>query len=298
MTTTRVGDLEMYYDEQGDPHAEPVLLIMGYGGNADAWAPQIAALGAKYRVVAFDNRGAGRTTQPEGPYSVPQMADDAAGLLVALGITSAHVIGASMGGMIAQELVLRHPQRVRSLVLCCTTPGGPQSFGYTEMMDATAEAADIKDLSELATPERMQQGMDAMFSPEFQKNPGPGFQTMIMSALIHPSTLAGIHGQTAAVRGHDTFARLSRIRVPTLVTAGSDDTLVDARNSPLLAEKIPGATLKMFPGQRHGFTAEIPDEVNAAILEFLDALPRGGQGNGHRRWWAKLPVVRSLVGAR
>jgi pimeloyl-ACP methyl ester carboxylesterase len=288
----------MYYSEDGLIEGEPVLLIMGFGGNADAWAPQIPALAMRYRVISFDNRGAGRTTQPEGAYSVPQMADDASELLGALGIDSAHVIGASMGGMIAQELALRHPARVRSLVLCCTTPGGPHSFGYPEMIEATSQTDNIDDLAELATPERMQQGMDVMFSPEFQKAPGPGFAAMIMSAIQHPSTLEGMRGQVAAVRSHDTFARLGHIRVPTLVMAGSDDTLVDARNSPLLAKKIRHAKLKMFPGLRHGFTAEKPDEVNAAILEFLDALPRGAQADANGVWWKKLPLVRTLVGAR
>ena len=298
MPTTHVGDLDMYYEEHGDAGAEPVLLIMGYACNADAWAPQVPALRASYRVIVFDNRGAGRTTQPEGPYSVPQMADDAAGLLAALGIASTNVIGASMGGMIAQELALRHPKRVRSLVLACTTPGGPHSFGYTEMVEGTATLDDIKEFSELATPERMQQGIDVMFTPEFMKAPGAGFQAMILSSLAHPSTLVGLRGQAAALRTHDTFARLSQIRVPTLVTAGADDTLVDARNSPLLTERIAGAKLKLFPGLRHGFTAEKPDDVNAAIVEFLDGLPRGATDNDDRRWWEKLPVVRSLVGAR
>lgn len=299
MAKTRVGDIEMYYEESGESAAEPVLLIMGYASNADAWAPQVSALREKYRVVAFDNRGAGRTTHPDGAYTIPQMADDAAGLLDALGIDSAHVIGASMGGMIAQEVVLRHPQRVRSLVLACTTPGGPQSFGYAEMMEGTQQALELESLLELATPENMQKGMDVMFSPEFQKNPGAGFQAMIMSSIMHPSTLAGIRGQSAAIQAHNTYDRLSQIRVPTLVTAGSDDTLVDARNSPLLAKKIPGAKLRMFEGLRHGFTAEKPDEVNAAILEFLADVPEAGSHEAaDRRWWARLPVVRSLVGAR
>ena len=298
MATIRVGDIDMYYTEEGDANSEPVLLIMGFASNADAWAPQIPALSAKYRVIAFDNRGAGRTTQPDGTYTIPQMADDAAGLLDALGVASAHVVGASMGGMIAQELTLRHPKRVRSLVLCCTTPGGPRSFGYDVMLEGPKRLNEIDDLSSLMTPEAMKEGMDTMFTPEFQKNPGAGFQAMIMSSILHPSTLTGLRGQSAAIAAHDTLDRLSQIRVPTLVTAGSDDTLVDARNSPLLADKISGAKLKMFAGQRHGFTAEIPGEVNAVILDFLDGLPRGAPANGDGAWWKKLPVVRSLVGAR
>ena len=271
MAKVRVGDIEMYWEEHGDAAGEPVLLIMGYACNAAAWAPQIPALvEAGYRVIAFDNRGAGRTTQPEGAYSIPQMADDAAGLLDAIGVTGAvHVIGASMGGMIAQEFAMRYPSRVRTLSLLCTTPGGPKSFGYAEMVETSKQLDEIKDLSELATPERMQQTIDVMFTPEFMKAPGAGFQAMVTSSIMYPSTLAGLRGQVKAINAHDTYDRLSQISVPTFVSAGGDDTLVDARNSPLLAERIKGARLKMFAGQRHGFTAEVAEAVNAALLEFL-----------------------------
>jgi pimeloyl-ACP methyl ester carboxylesterase len=271
MATARVGDIDIYYEEHGDAAGEAVLLIMGFGANAAAWAPQIPALvEAGYRVIAFDNRGAGRTTQPEGPYTIPQMADDAVGLLDAIGVAGAvHVVGASMGGMIAQEFVLRHPSRVRTLTLMCTSPGGPKSFGYTEMVEMSKQVDEVKDLSEMMTPERMQEGIDVMFTPEFMKAPDEGFQAMIMSSVMHPSTLAGVKGQMAAVLAHDTYDRLGDIRVPVFVTAGEDDTLVDARNSPLLAERIKGARLKMFAGLRHGFTAEQPEAVNAALVEFL-----------------------------
>lgn len=95
MTTAKINDIDMYYEEHGDPAAEPVLLIMGFTSNAAAWAPQIPALAERYHVVAFDNRGSGRTTQPDGAYTIPQMAADAAALLDHLGIASAHVVGAS-----------------------------------------------------------------------------------------------------------------------------------------------------------------------------------------------------------
>jgi pimeloyl-ACP methyl ester carboxylesterase len=291
----RVGDIDIYYEEHGDAAGEAVLLIMGFGANAAAWAPQIPALvDAGYRVIAFDNRGAGRTTQPDGPYSIPQMADDAVGLLDTIGVTGAvHVIGASMGGMIAQEFVLRHPSRVRTLTLLCTSPGGPKSFGHAEMAEMSKQVDEVKDLSEMMTPERMQQGIDVMFTPEFMKAPDEGFQAMIMSSVMHPSTLAGVKGQMAAVLAHDTYDRLSEIRVPTLVMAGEDDTLVDARNSPLLAERIKGARLKMFAGLRHGFTAEQPEAVNAALIEFLaDAKPAPAREGGI------VERIKGLLGKR
>lgn len=269
MTIVKINDLDMYYEEHGDPNAEPLLLIMGFTMNAASWAPQIPALSERYRVIAFDNRGAGRTTQPEGPYSIPQMAADAAALLDHLGIQSAHIVGASMGGMIAQEFALRYPRRVRGLVLACTTPGGPHSAGYEEMMTTSEEGLAMTDLSEMLKPERVKEGVDLLFTPEFLAHPGLGLLQMGSAAMLYPQTLTGMKGQLAAVRAHDTYDRLPKITAPTLVIAGDADKLVDARNSPILSSRIPGAKLVMLPGQRHGFTAEKPAEANAAILDFL-----------------------------
>ncbi len=269
MTIATINGIEMYYEEHGDANAEPLLLIMGFTMNAAAWAPQIPALAERYHVIAFDNRGAGRTTQPDGGYTIPQMAGDAAALLDHLGIASAHIIGASMGGMIAQEFAIRHPGRVRSLVLACTTPGGPKSAGYAEMMTTSAEGLEINDLSEMLTPERLTEGMEQLFTPAFIAHPGPGLMQMGSAAMLYPQTLAGMKGQLAAIRAHDTYDRLTTISAPTLVIGGDADTLVDAKNSPLLASRIPNAKLHMLPGQRHGFTAEKPEETNRVILDFL-----------------------------
>jgi len=259
----------MYYEEHGDPAAEPVLLIMGFTSNAAAWAPQIPALAERYHVIAFDNRGSGRTTQPDAPYTVPQMAADAAALLDHLGIASAHVVGASMGGMIAQEFALRYPRRVRSLVLACTTPGGPHSAGHDALMAATDEGLALDTMESAMSPERVKEMLEQLFTPEYIANPGPGFGQMIASTVQFPPTIAGLKGQTLAIRAHDTWDRLPRIVAPTLVIAGDADPLIDPENSRILAARIPGAELVLLPGQRHGFTAEKPEETNRAILDFL-----------------------------
>jgi pimeloyl-ACP methyl ester carboxylesterase len=269
MTQTRIRDIDMYYEEHGDPNGEPVLLIMGFLMNAAAWGAQVPALKRQYRVIAFDNRGAGRTSQPDAAYTMPQLADDAVGLLDHLRIDSAHVIGASLGGMIAQELTLRHPQRVRSLVLCCTSPGGPQSAGYERLRERGSEIFGVDDVAPLRTPERLRDYALELFTPGFLANPGAGLMQMAGSTAQFPSTLPGMKGQMAAILSHDTYDRLSGIAAPTLVLHGEDDPMIDAANARALAERIPNAELRVFPGLRHGFNAERPDEVNAAILEFL-----------------------------
>jgi pimeloyl-ACP methyl ester carboxylesterase len=269
MALAQINGIEIYFEEQGNRDGEPVLLIMGLGGNALAWAPQIEALVPHYRVIAFDNRGAGRTSKPEGPYTMTQMAADAAGVLDEVSVPSAHIVGASMGGMIAQEFALQYPQRVRTLTLMCTTPGGPHSAGFAEMKVAATELDRTEDLAAAMTPERMQEMMLQMFSPEFIANPGPGFAQMVGSAVQFPATAESMRSQMAAILAHDTYGRLPTIVAPTLVMAGDADPMVDPANAHILAERIPGAQLRMYPGLRHGFTAERPDEVNAALLDFL-----------------------------
>ena len=119
MPTVRVGDINIYYEDYGK--GEPLLLIAGWGTDLSCWLSQIPEFSTKYRVIAFDNRGAGRTDAPDEPYSFRMMADDAVGLLDALGIGQAHILGVSMGGCIAQEIAIEHPERTKSLILAATT---------------------------------------------------------------------------------------------------------------------------------------------------------------------------------
>ena len=271
MATAKINDIEMYYEEHGDADAEPVLLIMGFVGNALAWAPQIPSLSEQYRVIAFDNRGAGRSGQPAGAYTIPQMADDAAALLGHLGVDAAHIVGASMGGMIAQEFALRHPQRVRTLSLLCTTPGGPNASTTARLQESAREIMETESLEASMTPERIEEAMLEMFSPEFIANPNAEFALFAASALQFPATIDGMKGQFQAILAHDTYDRLPQIAAPTLVLAGDTDPLVDPQDAHILADRIPGAQLQIFPRMRHGFNFEAAGGVNGALLQFIGA---------------------------
>jgi pimeloyl-ACP methyl ester carboxylesterase len=174
-----------------------------------------------------------------------------------------------MGGMIAQEVALRYPERVRSLVLACTTPGGPHSAGYKALMAATEAALAIDTMEAGMTPERVKEMLEQLFTPEFIANPGPGFGQMLAAAAQFLPTPAGLKGQALAIRAHDTYERLGDIKAPTLVIAGDADPLIDPGNARILAERIPGAELRLLAGLRHGFFAEKPEESNAILLEFL-----------------------------
>src|SRR5262249_19701978 len=132
--------VSLYYEVHGE--GEPILCVMGLGGNIHFWEFQIAAFAARHRTVAFDNRGAGRSDKPKGPYSIPLLADDAMAVLDAAGVKRAHVVGISMGGMIAQDVVLRYPERVQSLTLACT---------FARPDDATRATAE-RGAQEVGTP--------------------------------------------------------------------------------------------------------------------------------------------------
>lgn len=267
MPKVRVNDIEMYYEEAGQ--GEPLVLIMGFSGDHLAWGFQIPAFAEKYRVITFDNRGAGQTDAPDHPYTSRMMADDTAGLLEALGVDRAHVIGVSMGGMIAQELALGHPHRLRSLHLGCTL-ARPDTY--------------LRALNAAWREIRLHLGREAalrtiglwLFAPATY-NERPEFVEMILQNALttpYPQSLTGFVRQGEAVAAHDTLDRLHAIGCPTLVSVGEEDILVPPRFSRELAVRAPGATLRTLPGAAHVYFWERPDAFNALSLEFLATASR------------------------
>ncbi len=279
MPRVKVNDIEIYYEVRG--RGEPLVLIMGLGAHTKGWDMQVPAFSREFRVVAFDNRGAGHSDKPAMHYTIPLFADDTAGLMDALGIEAAHVYGQSMGGLIAQELALRHPERVRTLVLGSTLCGGRDSVA-----PATEHISRLVALNGMDPVEAAEKGLPLLYSEEFiaQKREEL-IQRSLAEAHLRPPPDAFSRQMLAAMH-HTTCDRLSQIRCPTLVIAGSDDKIVPAANSRILAERIPGARLVVLPKAGHGYLVECAEESNAVVLDFLRAGGRpfdSAQGRPRRR---------------
>jgi pimeloyl-ACP methyl ester carboxylesterase len=262
MPRQRVGDIEIYYEVHGGG-PRTLVMIRGLGSNLLAWYAQIEEFARHYRCIVFDNRGAGRTDKPDAPYSIKQMADDTAGLMDALGITRAALLGISMGGMIAQEFALNHQQKLSCLILGCT------HFGGADIVPTPPENLAAIVAGSNATPQQQKQVLQAVFCDEtLARHPEVVEKDNRIRAqyAIPPFALAR---QVGAARTFDASARLGDIQVPTLVMTGRDDRLVMPQNAKLIADRIPGATLKQLPGG-HLFMSEYPEQFNQAVIEFID----------------------------
>jgi pimeloyl-ACP methyl ester carboxylesterase len=254
------GDVDLWVEQRG---AGPdVLLIAGLSDPAEAWTFQLEGLADDHRLTAFDNRGAGRSPLPPEGFTVEDMADDAAALLRSLDVAPAHVVGFSGGSTTAQHLAIRHPELVRSLVLCSTW-ARPDAY-LRAMTDAWAWLADV------APSERAM--LEAFFlwiyTPRAHED---GMVELVIEEALsfpHPQTPEGFRRQLAAWVGHDSLERLGEIVVPTLVIAGELDICTPPRLGRVVAERIPGAELVVLPGEAHQPFQESPDEFNALVAAF------------------------------
>jgi len=263
MPMANVGDINVYYEVHGE--GEPLLLIMGLGSDMTSWIFQIQEFSKKYRVIVFDNRGVGRTDAPDTPYSTELMADDTAGLLHALDIDRAHILGLSMGGFIAQELALKYPQRVKSLILA-TTAAVPRSWAthvLGTMLRLNQEGVNRQTLTTLR--------LSWLFTDKFFDNPEL-VRTVIdtMLANPYPQPVHAYARQFDAATEHDTRDRIGKITAPTLVLVGKEDILLPIQMSEELAAGIPNAELVVLEGGGHGFLVEIAGKFNRAVLDFLE----------------------------
>ena len=247
------------WEEHGG--GSPLLLIHGLGYGRWGWRPLVSPLAERHRVLAFDNRGIGASEAPPGPYSARAMAEDAVAVLDAAGVERAHVLGTSLGGMVAQVVAADFPERVDRLVLACTTPGGPQAVPYPEPTRRLLERA--RSMEPLVALRRF---VENALAPDA---PGALVEEIVALRVENPPDPAGWQGQAAAAAAFDGWGRLPEIAAPTLVLHGDGDQVVDPGNAPLLAERIPDARLETFAGCGHLFFWEQPARVAAVVGEFL-----------------------------
>lgn len=262
MPKIRVRELEMFYVEVGA--GAPLVLIMGFGGDHQAWGLQTPAFAAAHRVIAFDNRGVGQTEAPDVAYTTAMMADDTVGLLDALGIERAHVCGVSMGGMIAQEVALRHPARVATLQLHATL-ARPDAY----MRALTAAWRTLRPTLE---PEDWMRTLALwLFAPCTYEERPDFVELVVQNALMNPfpQSLTGFRRQGEAVLSHDTLDRLGQIRCPTLVSVAEHDILVPPRFSHEIARRLAQAECTTLADAGHAYLWEQADAFNAMCLDFL-----------------------------
>jgi 3-oxoadipate enol-lactonase len=239
----------------------PLLLVQGLGYARGGWGPVVQSLAERYTVTYYDNRGIGESDKPEGPYTAGQLADDSAAVLDALGVERSHVVGASLGGMAAQELAVVHPERVDRLVLACTTPGGDGAYPMPrQTVELFAEAARLP--ADVALRRFVANSLATDASDEL-------VDRIYRWRLEHPPDPQGWQAQAAAGTTYDGGERARRIVAPTLVVQGTDDNVIDPRNAELLGELIPNARVELFEGCGHLFFWEQPERFARVVEEFL-----------------------------
>lgn len=261
------GMVRLAYEERGQ--GAPVLLIMGYAGRSAHWGEEFRNLvAAGYRVVSFDNRGVGESDKPADQWTMRDMADDAIAVMDAVGMPSAHVVGTSMGGMIAQELGLAYPDRVHTLMLIATHSGGPN------VVPPTREAANA-----LFNPDR-NQPVEKMIESIWRTICAPGFldapgrlEACLKLDLEKPTPVAMLANQIKAIQASDRSHRLPLLTAPTLIITGASDPVIPPGNSERLTALIPNSKLIRIASCGHMVPLEKPRELANIILKFLAEHP-------------------------
>jgi pimeloyl-ACP methyl ester carboxylesterase len=268
---TTNDEVTLWFAAQGEGNP-PLLLIQGLGYTADLWFRVLPGLSGPRRTIRFDNRGVGRSSVPPTPWTIEEMADDVVNVLDAAGVQRAHVFGVSMGGLIAQELAWRHPDRVGALILGCTHPSGQDAVrmdpaAATMLMDRTPRSA--RDVIEASLP--------FLYAETTSRDDIDGD---VAARVRHALRATAYWGQLDAMRQHrGMLDRLPEITAKTLVIHGTADKLVQPGNAELIAAAIPGAQLEWLDGAGHLFWTDQPEHTVTVVNQFLaSADPRRGFG--------------------
>ena len=264
MSTTQVGSRTVYYDDWGAGH--PLIFISGLGSTRQSWWKQLELFAKKFRVINLDNRDAGDSALGTAPYTVADMAEDVAGVIANLNLGRAHIVGISMGGMIAQELAIRHPELVDKLVLVGTTAGGPTG------VNAKPEIAALLMRTEGDIETRVRRTFTAIAGEGYMVKHPEDLDHIVETSLAKPMSLESYQRQLGACMMHlskGTADRLAQITAPTVVVHGDYDPLIPYPNGKYLAEHIKGARLVTLPGVGHISMIEAPERFNREVIEFL-----------------------------
>ena len=256
-----VGDIEVAYQIFGE--GDPLLLIMGYSGTMDLWSPQVLKeLASKYQVIIFDNRGMGKTTASDKEFTIELFADDTRGLLDALGIERAYVLGWSLGTYIAQELTLRYPDRVEKLILYAGDCGGKEAiYPGPEIMDALGDTS-------ASSRERGEKLLATLFPEKWLKeHPDPRTYFPKVTETSSPENIKRQYQAWQNWKG--SYSRLAKITQPTLLITGAEDVNTPWQNSLMLIDLIPGAWLVQLEGGGHGVMYQCPKKFSRIVLTFL-----------------------------
>lgn len=263
MPSCHCQGIDIYYEIQGA--GQPLLFISGLSGGTWSWYKQVPFFQRHFQTIVFDNRGAGRSSMPAGPYSIQQLANDAACLLDCLDNKKIFLVGLSMGGMIAQELALLQPDRVAAMVLGCTHCGGTLRVAPSPHVLATLMNNEGLDQEQI-----IDKNLPLFFSSRCrEKHPEvvAAYRQVQLQAPLQPEH--AFHAQLQAIGDFDCCDRLPQIRIPTLIFTGTEDVLVPRQNALLLAERIAGAQLVEFAGAGHALHAECADQLNQLSLDFF-----------------------------
>ena len=257
---------QLYWESAGD--GPPVLLVMGLGLSGGAWWRTVETLSHRFRVITFDNRGVGRSRGLTPAYTTEALADDAVAVLDALEIAEANVYGFSLGGMVAQQIALRHPRRVRSLVLGATSPGGRQAQVAEDDV-----LAFFGGRGQLPREEAAWASVPYNYGQRCRDHHADRIADDIRRRLAYNFDEAAYQAQLIAAALHNTASRLRRVTVPALVLHGEQDRVMPVANAELIAERLPHAQLHLLPATGHLYTTEAP-EADAAVASFLASVTR------------------------
>ena len=270
-----VNGIRMCYEIKGE--GDPVLLVHGLGSKKESWIAQFKPLSEYFKVIRFDNRGAGKSDRPKGDYSMELFADDIAALLDYLKIEKTHIIGCSLGGMIVQNFVLKYPHRVNKIVLINTNYGTPDESGpiaYKNMRLADLKAT--KEDPEKAFWQSTRTGFYIKFRKQMETEPSKKWyglwsaEDLMKERLVDPPTIEDIEFQAQALNTHNTFERLSEIKNKTLLITSTHDRVTPQSVMEEMHEKIPNSILKVFNQAAHNSPLSRAPEVNELIIDFLN----------------------------